>query len=330
MRVDGPRTHLVCEYTDDSISAGATYQSPAGGTCEANVAVLISDGSPSQGHNPEATETILGYPMSGCEDIGQTLFGHEETLSRERRVDGRCAFELAAHVLDTDMFAGVPGSSVQTHAIGSNLADVRRDYLIRVADSGGGTYADAGNLNELTVALEGVMESAISGTGNASNLYVTVDRARGAVDTGAYMSLFVPSREKSWYGNFKGFYLNGGALQDVHGNEATVTRPEGLVFRDKAQSFWSSGIDGAGVLSGGATGQLNPATRNLYTFLGDASAVTGNGADLSASPDYELNASNSELTDAMFGGVPKAAVLDWINDQPLGAPLHSNVVIWEM
>ncbi len=139
-----------------------------------------------------------------------------------------------------------------------------------------------------------VSVNAFNRTQNLNDLYVTV---------------FRPSETIFWDGNIKKYHLRAdGTIEDVNGDPA-VEITTGF-FRDSAHSFWSNAEDGDRVDLGGAAFELPaPATRNIYTDVAPASAMTAAANALATS--------NATITSGMLGlGAPgdptRDELIDWL------------------
>ncbi len=155
-----------------------------------------------------------------------------------------------------------------------------------------------------------------------------MDKANFSHDNRVFFNLFSPGIRRSWQGNLKGYFVDSTGLVDINGDKATALSEHGEQFAETTQSFWSDDIDGNKVAKGGASAKLPGSTRNLYTYTGTSIAAIGQ--PLAGVADNRLESGNDAITAEMMGlpsGSPlRETSLDWIQDAPMGAPLHSNSV----
>ena len=313
----------VCEYVHADSWAGATYKSPITNQCQANTIILISDGDPVNTINEPMIQETIGAGFQSCEDLSSDVFNNAA------RVAGNCATDIADHLAYVDQVEGIEGSTVTTHTIGFGIGSVGAEYLNRIAE----VHPDANSLlatnaDELFAALDGLISGALPDSQQFSNFSVEVDRTSFSHDNRAYVPLFRPSDAPSWQGNLKGYFIGEDGLEDVDGNPAVETVDSIVRFTENARSFWSDTADGNSVLIGGASGELDPARRKLYTYLDNQ--VPAQGVRLHTQASFRLDNTHPDLEPQFLGDparVDAPALLDWIREQPLGEPLHSNTVI---
>ncbi|MBW1815440.1 MAG: hypothetical protein JRJ39_17960, partial [Deltaproteobacteria bacterium] len=129
-----------------------------------------------------------------------------------------------------------------------------------------------------------------------------------------YVGFFKPQSDGRWAGNIKKYGLDsGGNIIDADGNAATLS--DGTI-KDNARSFWS-------VLEGGIGAVLlDQASRNLYTYMGSAAALTNPTNAFSISNDLitnlTLDVADSAQRDSVINDIHGAS-RDWA----LGDILHS-------
>ncbi len=315
----------VCDYTTSDRWQGAQYESPIDNECQSSHIVLVSDGRPatrSTYPGYTAFEDITGLPTSSCDDLAAT------GLPESNRISGMCGKEVARFLANNDQIASVPNSKVTTHAIGFDLDTFGARYLREIATEGKGIYRDAKSAAELNEALSRIVNASIVEQGQFVNFSVDINRASLSHDNRVYLPLFKPDASPSWLGNLKGYFLGDGGLEDINGDPAIESTLVGPKFVGTAQSFWSDQIDGASITDGGATSKLDPANRKLYTFNDNPNNVPLNGISLKNNADHHLTAANTSLDDSLFGVTNQREVLlDWLRQQPMGSPMHSNALI---
>jgi len=302
----------VCEYRHSDRRVPATYKSPIKNQCQASAIILISDGAPINSIPDYMSQEILGHGYDGCPD----------SLIEQ----GNCGPEIAQEIANNNQVPSVPNSTVVTHTVGFALDGKGADWLETVADAGDGEYFSARNGDELFSAIDELISDLIPETQQFSNFSVDVDRASFSHDNRAYLPLFQPSDSKSWNGNIKGYFIGEDGLEDIDGREALETVGTVTQFADTSRSFWSAEADGNDVTKGGVSGNFDPANRNLYTLVSD----NPNNTTLYNSKQTELSVDNPQLKPNLFGFPNQVNVpdlLQWIREQPMGEPLHSNNVI---
>ncbi len=155
-----------------------------------------------------------------------------------------------------------------------------------------------------------------------SELAVDISRSSSwSSDNRTYLSLFKPSTNRAWIGNLKGYFLGKTGLEDTNGLSATVDTPDGPIFADNAQSFWSATPDGNVTKDGGAAEQLTGG-RKLVTNVGSSQVLTAS--------DNALLSSNTKITNTDLGAgsdAERIKAIDWLQTASMGDPLHTKLVL---
>jgi len=315
---EGIPEHNLCDAyrSRDEIGswAGADYVSPIKHSCQTNAIVLLSDGAPSKTHNQHLVRNLTG--VSNCEDLSLSLFADSDPSVATQ---GNCAIELADFLATHDQVESVPDSSVRTYTIGFANDGPGQSFLSDIAKAGNGEFFPAKNAAELNDAFASVL-TAISGEAETfAPISLDVDNSSASTGNKIFLSLFQPSSRRSWVGNLKGYFLGPNGLEDVNGVEATEISVSNIKIRDTAQSFWSTSPDGAAVNAGGANSRLNPSSRQLYT---NTIRPDGAGGVDIATPGNYMTSGNTDITGDMLGDSGRD-VLDWIHEQPMADPLHT-------
>jgi len=314
----------VCEYEHNDQWAGASYESPITNECQPNSIILVSDGEPANSIPEYMVKDIIGDDFASCQHLGQSVFGKNNVVA------GNCAIEITREVATNPQITSNPNSTITTNTVGFGIGSKGANFLTEIADAGPGEYLSANNADDLFQAIKSLIENELPDSQQFSNFSVNVDRASLSHDNRAYVPLFQPSDKGSWNGNIKGYFLGNDGLEDVNGVPAIEVVDSVSRYIDSSRSFWSDTNDGNSVVEGGVSGELDPTTRKLYTYLGDnipnaGVALAGNGNER-----HELKQSNTQLTPDLFGGANQAnptILLNWIRQQSMGEPLHSNTVI---
>lgn len=313
-----------CEYSRNTSWVGARYNSPITQSCQSNTIVLISDGQPTRINDGASLRSIVGSSLSGCEDLSSSVFGKSPGTA----VNGNCGIEVLRALSGADLNPDIENSFVRTFTVGFNIDGAGQQYLRLLADAGKGEYFQANQPAELTEALNNIVDEVLGGSENFAQLSIDVDKASFAHNDRAYFSLFTPNIRRAWQGNMKGYFVGDSGLEDINGDGATKITDEGLQFVESAQSFWSASSDGNDVSKGGASEQLINARRKLYTFTGDD--ISSNGEALRGVDANRLDKSNASITTELMG-LPSGSgnrelALDWIQNAPMGDPLHTKSV----
>ncbi len=315
----------ICKVPHPDRWNGANYVSPITNECQENFIVLISDGQPTYSPYPEPIEEILGHDVNACRNLADSIFATRPAGSRET---GNCGFEIANTLASNDQNPNIPGSVVRTYTIGFAVEGPGKTFLEDLAKEGKGEFFEANRPEDLTDALRSIVDSILGDSESFAEVSVDINKATFSSDDRVYFPLFKPSLRPSWQGNVKGYFLDSEGIKDVRGRPATVDSNGNTVFVETSQSFWSSAADGNKSLEGGIAENLKPGNRNLYTFTGNV--IPNRGVDLnSVAGSHDLSVSNNDvdftLLDIPNDNTYRAELLSWIQQQPIGAPLHSKV-----
>jgi len=310
-----------CNYPHPDTWQGATYNSPIENECQANFIVLISDGQPTSGWSYPGLESVLGHSTSSCEDLSSSIFTDSGTNK------GNCGPEVVGQLHNNNQISGVENSNVSTYTIGFNIDGDGSRYLDRLAEAGGGDFFNAQTPEDLGDALDKSLNEILGGSANFAELSIDIDKATFSNDNRVFFPLFEPSLRPGWEGNLKGYYIDHEGIKDVNNTLATIDDGTGTRFNDAAQSFWSSSADGDNVTLGGASEKLPLATRNLFTFTSSAIAAGGSALDVTGDL-HRLESTNTDISATMLGAADdteRTELLDWIQTQRMGDPLHSKI-----
>jgi len=299
-----------------------TYVSPITNQCQSNHIVLLSDGYPT---NDDSGHKAIAESMGvTCETVG--VGEGENNVS-----NGTCGAEIANYASATDHSTLVNGfNNVTVHTVGLNFDE---PWLASVATAGtGGTY-NADTADELVDAFASIVEIAQSEGNSFVTPSITVDQfSRLSHREDTYLALFQPGNRTKWQGNLKRYSFSGNpaVLRDKNGDAAFDTATG--TFHKDAHSFWSAAPDGPVVASGGAASKLNPATRNLYSYLGTTNV-------LNAAANHVSVANKTALQPYFYSTADLDKLLPWAhgvdvkdededgffddNRMHMGDPLHS-------
>lgn len=243
--------------TDPRARDGNNYVSPIRTQCQDNNVVLLSDGEPSNDTNRNGS--IQGLAGGNCSS---------------------CSDEIAGFMKNNDIAAATSiNSGVNTFTIGLNLdSQTLRD----IADAGGPDGAvsnfavtDTAGLEAAFRSILGQIDSTDADVFSAPAVTVNAfNRLENREDL--YFALFRPENSTRWAGNVKKYRVTtdpDNPIVDANDNDAIDDEDdegdaEGFFF-ETAQSFWSSGVDGAVVDEGGAGEQITFA-RRMFGRVGNA------------------------------------------------------------
>ena len=318
------QSHHLCTYPTEDLWSSANYTSPINHQCQDNFVILISDGEPTVQGNFDAIKDITGSNANACENIGAGLFGDGTRKARA----ANCGYEVARNLAGGDQNPEIPGSNVVTYTVGFAVQGPGQQYLMRLAEEGQGEFFEANRPEELAAALLDILDEILVDSESFSAASIDINNATFSHDNRVYLPLFKPGFQPSWQGNVKGYYMGAQGLLDVQGNPATISENNNTLIRDEAHSFWSLAADGNNTIDGGVNDRLVPENRNLYTFTGNN--IPAAGVDLNnPNGNHELSADNDNVTFNALGIPQNAALrndlLNWIKNQPIGAPLHSTI-----
>ena len=298
----------------DSALSGSRYKSPIDLECQANYVVLLTDGEPTRDTN------------------------HNTDMGREigEYCSGNCLDEIAGAMYDGDLRSDMPGSQqVTTHTVG--FTD---DFplLKDAAAKGNGGYYQANNAEELTAVFDAIFREVLSTTTTFTGAGVSVSNFNQLQYLNSvYFALFEPDTDPLWPGNLKRYKFNEDLeIIDANGNLA-IDSASGN-FKDSAQSYWSSTVDGANAGKGGVADGLT-SSRKVYTYTSDSDKPLLSHQDNRVSIDNIDNLPKELFGDANMNDEDHQNLIRWTRgedvfdedndgnrDDPrkfLGDPLHS-------
>jgi len=311
------------------------YKSPIEYPCQKNHIVLLTDGNENAIGNFDATRKAKFDTSSDCRRGG----GSGSTAY--------CLAQIADYMATVDQAPDIPQvQTITTHTIGLNID---HPFLQATATAGKGGYYPATDYADLTAAFKEIVSLANETSSTFASPAVSVNAFNRTTNRDdLYFTLFKPSSQPHWDGNFKRFKLifdTDGVpiIVDVNNNPAVDTGGTGFFVED-SRSYWSDVVDGAETELGGAASKLFAAStllasRNIYSNLTLTSALTVAG--------NRVEENNSNLTDAIMGvsGTAKTNLIQWargidVDDvdkdgsatdarRQMGEPLHSQPALVE-
>ncbi|MEA1947628.1 MAG: hypothetical protein U9N83_10060 [Thermodesulfobacteriota bacterium] len=295
------------DSTCDSSGSGCLqYTSPMQYRCQKNYIILMTDGASTQDKDSKLTATGA-YINNGT--IGDYDNDGNDTGSYSS--DGSDYLDdVAGYLYENDLNSslGTSGGSFErqnalTYTIGFQT---QQQLLQDAAINGGGNYYTAGSISGLTAAFEHIMSDIADVNAVFVSPVVPVSRMnRTYAGSSLYVGFFKPQNDGRWAGNIKKYGLDSdGNIMDATGNAATLSNG---TIKDNARSYWSTSTDGPDVLLGGVGGiLLDQASRNLYTYMGSASALIDS--------TNAFSISNTQITTSTLDVSTSAQRDDVIND----------------
>ena len=306
-----------------------TYHSPIG-ECQANAIIFLSDGAPTRNNSNSLAETLI------ADATGVNSYSCMSTSGLPSR--GRCAPDLAKFLYENDQIRDIAGSNVRTYSIGFHVDQdgSASRFLQTLASEGGGTAYSADNSASLVSAINSILEDVAKDGRTFSGVSTSISPNTLKTSNKTFLALFQPTQHAAWEGNVKGYFLRAGVLVDLSGDVATESTTSGIIFKEGAQSFWSTEADGADIGLGGLKNTLGQGTRSLYVITdpdeSDDILLSDGSHNLSTSnPDF---ATQSRRSAAQLLGLPANArytdvrnLINWMRSSRMGDPLHSAPVM---
>ncbi|WP_084594091.1 pilus assembly protein [Arhodomonas aquaeolei] len=329
-----PRTSVdECRQSD----SWNTYKSPIEDPCQNNYVILLTDGLPTD--DTEANDAIRDLTGASCSGNGGCLDELAEYLYEEDQFDDS---DFGRDLSDFEEST----QKIITYTIGFRVDD---GLLSDTANKGGGRYYTVDTYDELKSALTEIFVEIVSSGATFASPGVAVDNFNRLQNRNElYYALFEPASTTRWPGNVKKYRLgydeDTDTFQVEDANHTAAVDSSTGFFKDNAKSYWSEVVDGDDVQKGGAANQypdLNPESRNVYTYLGDSENLTASS--------NALDEGNSGITKSMIGLADSASdaerteVLKWARGvdvldsdddgstsdacQRMGDPLHGQPVL---
>ena len=284
---------------DEIISGAATYISPMISSCQTNQIVILSDGAPTSNSAVSKIKAMKG--SDACSSSGTK----------------RCGVTLAQWLNETDHSSLLADKqNITTHTIGFNFSG---EFLEDLAMNGGGAFYEADSAEELVTAFQSILSDVLAEDSSFVAPGATVNQFNRLTHrSDIYFALFKPSKNPTWDGNLKRYFVGKDTntdevtIQDVNG--ASAVDPATGYFRDSSRSWWRDGTDENGaalpddgnvVAWGGAAGKQQLENipgiglRRVFTYTGVA-AIPASGIDLTLG-DHSLAESNTNISATMLG-----------------------------
>jgi type IV pilus assembly protein PilY1 len=323
------------KYDNAAFLASGLYNSPSAGSCGRNYIIFIGNGSPQGAENNDALALLQAQG-------GSTAPIEYPTSYISNSEQANWADEWARFMRNADVSSKDGTQGITTHTVavtGSSSDGTFPNFMLSMANHGGGTYTSASDADTLTAKLLDTFNAiqSVNSVFASASLPVAVN-ARGTYLNQVYMGVFRPDGDGKprWRGNLKQYQFASDALGnlslvDANGvqaiNDATgFILPTALSFWTQPSTFWanqpmgdsgaSDSKDGDVVEKGGAAQRLrtrlatSQAARNVVTCLSCAS-----GDVLGASDATRFASANADITAAMLGvstPADRGKLIDWV------------------
>jgi type IV pilus assembly protein PilY1 len=289
--------------------AGGTYASPidANNWCRKNFVIIMTDGQPEAEGNSQSAKNNGDYDdiednfmdtNASCRDCDHDNADPATSASGMTFVNGGShylddvAYYLFNHSDSLDTSHAVNGNqNLTVYTIGFTVAN---QLLEHTASNAGGEYYTASNVDQLTNALNSVMQTIIEQTQIFTAPVVPVQRTTSGDKM--YISLFTPqTNDKFWPGYLIKLYI--GSDGNLYGNDETTRATDDadnllldplLATSGSPQPYWEAHK----ALKG-----MNLDSRNIYTYVGSSTHLnTSTNAFVST---------NASITSTMLGSPAK-------------------------
>lgn len=297
---------VAASRTGGSASSNS-YDSPADLSCQKNYIIFLTDGQ-SYSNDSAIDSVIKSLPSFS------TLGGSCDASAMPGAIGGTCLGALAQYMYRSDLRNDVATTqNVTTYFIGFGdtfrtdpNATAYYNYLNDAATRGGGKAFTATSLTELQSVFAQIFNEVqnINTSFSAPSVAVNAFNRTQTLDD-LYVSVFKPSGSYHWPGNVKKYKVVNGQITDAANPTISAVDPGSGFFRSTAQSFWSTVVDGADVMKGGAASMLPiPSNRVLFTWLG-----ANPGAPAALVP--LASASDTDFAIGGSGDPSRADLLNW-------------------
>ncbi len=296
---EGMRYYSGAATAFPSQNGSITYTSPIQASCQKNYVVLVTDGMSTQDRD-NVLRTI-------CNNGDCNADGHEPANDPSKSYPDQGSDyldDVAKYLHDNDMSTAYSGTqNVITYTIGFGDVGANDDaveLLNETASLGGGQNFLAGSSQALSSALGQILgQIFVVDTSFVAPVVPVSPENRTYSGSRVYLGFFKPQGGNAfWLGNLKKYGIdNEGNVVDKNNDFANYVDndgngvddrdgaglPSGAIngsFRIGATSYWSATPDEGDVDVGGA-GELlqqSSATRNIYTYLGNANLTNASNS----------------------------------------------------
>jgi type IV pilus assembly protein PilY1 len=320
------------EY-DTRAFSGNVYISPSSASCARNHIIFIGNGSPQGAENNDALALLAAAGGSTSPIVYPSSY-----VSNSDQANWADEFARFMRGVDVSSKDGTQGITTHTVAVtGSSSDGTFPNFMLSMANHGGGSYTAASTAETLTQKLLDIFDSveSINSVFASASLPVAVN-ARGTYLNQVYMGVFRPDAngKQRWRGNLKQYQFSADALGnlslvDTKGNEAIgatgFIKSSAWSFWTTESTFWvnqlmgdsgkSDAADGDIVEKGGTAQRLrttyatSQSGRNVLTCVGCA-VGTVLGSD-----STKFATGNSAVTAAALGAgssTERENLINWV------------------
>lgn len=334
-----PADYSALVVTDPAAnSTTVRYKSPIlpEDECSANYVFLLTDGEPLNDASVKAnTEEITNEVCT--------------TSSNNVQKNWQCMIKLAEYNVRQDNRINKP---IRTNTVILGPLDSARTNMQAIAAAGQGAFYEATDTSALVNAISNTVDMAASRSGTISAPGVAVNQINRITHLDQlFYAVFKPDVSYRWDGNLKRYRLdavNAMVVDNSSPPKPAINTENGL-FNEDTQSFWSTEPDGAQATAGGAASRLpNPASRNMFTYLGSLGSTNVNLDPISFGTTFNTSAKAAMgLSSSTSDNIKFTNLINWykgyaISDlsslanvtssnmgtrNTIGAPLHSQPVL---
>jgi len=325
---------------------GANYKSPIVNECQKNFVVILTDGAAYADPIDPGQLTEMGITDIGCTDDANCV---------NKSCQNSCLpkfAEAGAILSKTNNLSEV--QPISTFTIGFDLnpnstaaTNLSEASSISKKLTNKGESFLANNASELTQNLVTIAQ-AFDTTATFSSPAVSVNAFNRSVHLdNLFFTLFAPDEGAHWDGNIKKYKL--GILEDVNGpildadgrkqpiivdlNGASAINSASGFFDDNARSYWSSTVDGAKIIEGGAVDRLAARSdeRKIYTYTGAYNTKPG-GVEVPVSnnkiitDDNRIESDNTANVTGALLGISETDTV--VNGKNATVSLHETLLDW--
>ncbi|BCA80228.1 PilC/PilY family type IV pilus protein [Desulfuromonas sp. AOP6] len=277
------RFYFDMERTSSYTPISNTYvpDSPIQNSCDKNFVILITNGESVGDSDPNMCKDLPAVgsyagDYDGDDDAGDQC---------QANVSGNGTHmldDIAKYAFDSDLSLTFEDKqNIRTHTL---LVFTPTNPLLKdAAKDGHGLFAQAGSTNEVSAAIDNILNNIVAEVDTAFTAPVVPTSPENRTYSGSrvYLGFFKPISGTSWHGNLKKFGINAlSEIVDQNGEVATCPDPNDTTlacdgipsggFKLNAQSYWSLNADAGDVEDGGVGEGLverDLSTRMLYSNL---------------------------------------------------------------
>jgi type IV pilus assembly protein PilY1 len=315
-------SECMTEYPDpDNPEGGETIKVSKNEMCGIDLAdFLVENDHVEKEPGTKNTVTLhtIGFQLGKA---WRTIYADASNDKRIYKIDGKYYYDEAGEEPVPD------GTKRKKYGYEENVKGTATNeravkYLKRLASestSGNRNFYPADTAEELVKAFEEITAQAMTTSTSFAAPGVSVNLENNLIhNNDVYYALFTPSKNQLWDGNVKKFRFEGDILV---GQDRVAAIADGS-FSSNVRSFWTSTEteENGEVTKGGAGEQLESSTRNIYTYLDEASPGANHKINLteykievsSDSPDFNETLGKKLFGDDTFAEEQRDNLIRWI------------------